>query len=1170
MAKKKITKADIAPKGIFGNITDGAKEAKVQIDLLTQSVKILKTNAKNIKQSMSTQKVGNTKGQKDFNEAQKRANQTAQAKLKIDKQLLIQKEKLALAQRKQNAQIKQQVGLQKAEIGSLNQLREKNKKLAIEKGKVNRLTKEGANRIKQINAELNKNNLILQKNASAMGKQKMNIGNYGSAIGKLGSMLGRLGGAFLVFRLIKGAFSVVKDFEQSQANLASVLGVNVDEMAALTEQAKLLGATTTFTASQVAELQLEFAKLGFTQQNIEGMTKATLELAEATGTELGEAASVVGATMRGFGLDVTQTQRVTDVMAKSFSSSSLDMTKFSTAMAAVAPVANLAGVSLEKTTALIGTLTDRGLDASTAGTGLRNMFLRSNKAGLTFDQALNQIKNSTDQTAASMKLFGTRGATLGAILANTQEDVDSLTLKLLDSEGAAQKMADTQRDTLGGSIKLLQSAWEGLILKFEEGTGTFGFLKDAIAFLADNLEDIVKGFVILGTALGVYALITKTTKAFQALNLVMKANPYILVASLLAGIIVALKLYTDEMSIAEQITQNYASIQEEATKATAKEKAELGLLLNIAKDKNLSDEDRIEAIERLNQLSPEFLGNLTLENIATEDGVKAINNYIAALDKKALAQAIAAKKEKLFEQMLTIEGSTISDNISFIEEAGAMLSNLPWDRKGQIGDIIDIGEANRTKSLKGIKGQIDALDKLTTAKILAGEINVEDLSGGDPTPTTPTTPRVEKEISLLRAREDAEIKLIENAEERDIKARNKRFDRLKEDTEAKKTNKEDFDKWLTAQEELLQADLDAIDAKHEKIRTDKEKKDRDIEIKGKTEAYQKAENEKLLVLLDSTKTQEEVEEALLAFQIEQLEKKIAVWKKLYPELGEQINQMEIDLAKKKRKRDKEEEGTVDDVIDLEKLREDAIVLMTDVFIKKSDERIAKLNEEIAAHKKQADFLKQLAISGNIQAKESLAEENRLIAESEAKKAEEEKRKQRILMVSAVLKAYIANIDAGDGSGEALAKAIASKAVLDQFVAGIGSFFEGTEDTGTVSNGLDSNGGRMAILHNNERVLTAKQNKQIGGYSNDQVANIVEQNRLGKLAGNTKMSSVWDSQLVVDQLLKVESKLDAVNTTIANKEVSSVELGAITQASMNIVERRKKAGNRTISTYKVKG
>ena len=971
----------------------------------------------------------------------------------------------------------------------------------------------------------------------------------------------------LVFRLIKGAFSAVKDFEQSQANLASVLGVNVDEMAALTEQAKLLGATTTFTASQVAQLHLEFAKLGFTQSDIEGMTAATLALAEATGTELGEAASVVGATMRGFGLDVSQTQRVTDVMAKSFTSSSLDMTKFANAMSSVAPIANLAGVSLEKTTALIGTLTDRGLDASTAGTGLRNMFLRSNKAGLTFDQALKKIKNSTDQTATSMKLFGTRGAALGAILANAQEDVDSLTLKLLDSEGAAQKMADTQRDTLGGSIKLLQSAWEGLILKFEEGTGTFGFLKDAIAFLADNLEDIVKGFVILGTALGVYALITKTTKAFRALNLAMKANPYILIASVLAGIIVSLKMYTSEMTNADKITQNFADVQKEAASSVAKQKSELGLLLSIANDKNVSDENRIAAIEKLNEISPEFLGNLTLENIATDEGVTAINNYVAALNKKALAQAANNKMGELFKQQLDIEAETMDDfkeNLGVVE---GLIKDFVFDPiMGSAADRMNqkVFEGNKRGRVREIQEQIDAFQELLKAKILANEVDIRDLGGADP---SGGLPKVGKEISLLRQREDAEIKLIENAEERDIKARNKRFDRLKIDTEAKKTNKEDFDKWLTAQEELLQADLDAIDAKHEKIRTDKEKKDRDIEIKGKTEAYQKAENEKLLVLLDSTKTQEEVEEALLAFQIEQLEKKIAVWKKLYPELGEQINQMEIDLAKKKRTRDK---GTVDDVIDLEKLREDAIVLMTDVFIKKSDERIAKLNEETAAHKKQADFLKQLATSGNIQAKESLAEENRLIAESEAKKAEEEKRKQRILMVSAVLKAYIANIDAGDGSGEALAKAIASKAVLDQFVAGIGSFFEGTEDTGTVSNGLDSNGGRMAILHNNERVLTAKQNKQIGGYSNDQVANIVEQNRLGKLAGNTKMSSVWDSQLVVDQLLKVEGKLDAVNTTIANKEVSRVELGAITQASMNIVERRKKAGNRTISTYKVKG
>ena len=208
------------------------------------------------------------------------------------------------------------------------------------------------------------------------------------------------------------------------------------------------------------------------------------------------------------------------------------------------------------------------------------------------------------------------------------------------------------------------------------------------------------------------------------------------------------------------------------------------------------------------------------------------------------------------------------------------------------------------------------------------------------------------------------------------------------------------------------------------------------------------------------------------------------------------------------------------------------------------------------------------MDGNIEAKDSLAEENRLIAEAEQKKAEEEKRKQQIMMVSAILKSYVSNLDAGQNSTVALGNAIASKSVLDTFIAGIGNFFEGTEDTGVVSNPLDSNGGRLAVLHNNERVLTAQQNKKIGGYSNEQVASIVEQNRMGKLAGNSQIGSSWDSQLVVKQLMKVESKLDAVNKTIENKEVSHVELGAITQTAMNIVERRKKAGNRTISTYKV--
>lgn len=1269
MAKKKINKSDIAPIDIFENVTEGAKQAKIQIDLLTKSVNALKTNAKNIKSVMPKSAPSSTKGMKDFNQLQVRANATAKAKLQIDKQLLHHKAKLSQIQRDENKAIKTTIEAQSKlsktqtkNLGTLQKLAIANRKLRAERAKLNLDTKKGTQALKVINTQLDKNNLRIRESGDAMKKQRLNVGNYGGAIGKLTGLMARLGVGFAVFRLLKGTFSIVKDFEQSQANLASVLGVNIDEMGALTEQAKRLGATTTFTASQVAELHLELAKLGF-KEDIEGMTQSILELAEATGTDLGESASVVGATMRGFGLDVSQTKRVTDVMAKAFTSSSLDMEKFSNSMAKVAPVAQLADVSLERTTAMLGTLTDRGLEASTAGTGLRNMFLKSNKAGLTFAEAMDKIRNATDQSKEAMRLFGVRGTTVGVILANSQQGIDDLTISLLQSEDSAKKMADTQRNTLGGSIKLLTSAWEGLVLKFEEGTGTFGLLKDAIAFLAENLEVIIKLFVVLGTAFGVYTLIDKTVKSFKALNLVMKANPYILIASSIMAVVVALKLFSEKMSTAEKIQENFNNLTISAESSIQKEKVALGSLVRIANDKTFSDERRLKAIQDINAISPEMLGNITLENIGTEQGITAINNYTGALKRQAMQKAIANKMVQVSNLLLEEETKNVLDNVGAFQKfmlwGGTAVDEETGKRESR---TLLLARKRRKENIAGLTAELDALKDKSDAV----DRDIENKKITSEIAETPEEikKRLEaeayalKKISSLKLKIQAqETDLLKKGAVRDKKARQDKFDNDVSSIRKLKTNKTEYDTWLKNEEKLLVADLLEIQKKFEndKYKLKQEAKIliingdialREEELKGmedtfenfkETEVIRKeiyrrrvaeieastkketkglaegsdkrllietkarikikdltiaeskrleqynseararmdkeftnAENKKLLTLLESSKSQKEIDEEMLDFQIEQLTKKIEDYKKLYPLLTEEITKMEIDLANKKRTlNDKELKETEEGIKEMQELRNTAIEVMTDLFVKKTDERIAKLDEEISAHQKQADFLKQLAINGNINAKDSLAEENRLIAESEVKKEQAEKKKQRMLMVSAILKAYIANLDADQNSGTALANAITSKAVLDQFVAGIGSFYEGTEDTGTVSSPLDSNGGRMAILHNNERVLTSKQNKKIGGYSNEQVASIVEQNRLGNLADNTQIGGNWESQLVVNELLKVGDKLDAVNKTIADKEVSSVELGAITQSTMNIVESRKKAGNRTISTYKVK-
>ena len=124
------------------------------------------------------------------------------------------------------------------------------------------------------------------------------------------------------------SFNVFRDFELEMAKVKAVSGATADEFKALSDNAKELGRSTIFSAREVAGLQLEFAKLGFTAKQITGVTEATLNLAQASGSDLARSAEVAGATLRGFGLDVSETGRVTDVMAKSFSTSSMDMESF--------------------------------------------------------------------------------------------------------------------------------------------------------------------------------------------------------------------------------------------------------------------------------------------------------------------------------------------------------------------------------------------------------------------------------------------------------------------------------------------------------------------------------------------------------------------------------------------------------------------------------------------------------------------------------------------------------------------------------------------------------------------------------------------------------------------------------------------------------------------------
>ena len=289
--------------------------------------------------------------------------------------------------------------------------------------------------------------------------------------------------------LFKSAADLGAEFGKSISALQAVSGKTKDELSALTEQAKELGATTAFTAIQVVGLQTELAKLGFTVQEIENSTPAILGLAASLEVDLSSAAMLAGSTVRAFGLDTTETQRVVDVLAKSTSKSALDFEGLTEALKLVAPTSRATGVSIEKTTALLGVLADSGLKGSIAGTGLSKTFIELNKKGLTLEQGLDKVNNSSNKLNTAIDLVGIVGAKSLLNLAGAGDKIVTLNQTLEDSAGAAERMAKLRLDNLAGDLTELGSAWDGFLLGIEDGDGIINKIqRGAVQFLIASLN----------------------------------------------------------------------------------------------------------------------------------------------------------------------------------------------------------------------------------------------------------------------------------------------------------------------------------------------------------------------------------------------------------------------------------------------------------------------------------------------------------------------------------------------------------------------------------------------------------------------------------------------------------------------------------------------------------
>jgi len=242
-----------------------------------------------------------------------------------------------------------------------------------------------------------------------------------------------------------------------------------------------------------------------------------------------------------------------------------------------------------------------------------------------------------------------------------------------------------------------------------------------------GLRDLGTGIIALKKLGGASGL---ARKGIIALNTAMTANPWgallavvVAVASAVALFVVNSRNAAKALDVQHQKSLLLNEARKESAKAIVQEKQNLESLVKAAKDETLSKEARQEAIKQINEISPEYLGNITAETINSEDATIAINKYAAAIETKARAQAFSQmwadlEVEALKEQMKT-QADHQEQGQGFWNSQIVMFRNAKQVFTEDVEDwkmlhvlASEVGEEESTQALKAIEVKKEALRQL--------------------------------------------------------------------------------------------------------------------------------------------------------------------------------------------------------------------------------------------------------------------------------------------------------------------------------------------------------------------------------------------------------------------------------------------------------------------------
>ncbi|GGJ73131.1 TP901 family phage tail tape measure protein [Anoxybacillus voinovskiensis] len=430
----------------------------------------------------------------------------------------------------------QTLELQKTKVSELKQLYDESVKAkgadAKETNELLIAYNKATAEMKETEAQLRQLNQTIQQQATAWGQLQTKWNETGQRLQDVGNNLQSSGAQIaasfgVASAAIGGALgAAVKksaDFEAQLSRVGAVANATPAELEKLKQSALDLGATTSKSATEVAQGMEIMGQMGYNTNQILAAMPGVIAAAEASGEDMALVADTVSSALNAFGLSAGEAGRVADVLAQAANDSAAGIEDMQYTFKYAAPVAKSLGISLEELAAATEIMANNGIKGETAGTTLRASLINlsdpskeakktleelgiqvtdSQGRMLPFGNIIGQLSEKTKNMSNAQKLaalstiFGTEAASgmLTVIEAGPQK-LDSLTKSLQNSSGASKEAAEKMKNNLKGALEELGGAIETAQISIGDA------LAPAIRVVAEAIQGLFNVFNSLPTGM---------------------------------------------------------------------------------------------------------------------------------------------------------------------------------------------------------------------------------------------------------------------------------------------------------------------------------------------------------------------------------------------------------------------------------------------------------------------------------------------------------------------------------------------------------------------------------------------------------------------------------------------------------------------------------------------